>query len=72
MRAKRLAVPVICLAWLCVNASQAGDQKELHALVDKAVKALGGAEKCAKLKTLTCKSKGSLFVPGAIPTTEEG
>jgi hypothetical protein len=72
MGTKKLAVGAVCLAWFCLSGVQAGDQKELHALVDKAVKALGGAEKCAKLKTITCKSKGSLFVPVEIPTTEEG
>src|SRR5260370_34704156 len=69
---KNWAIVASCLAGFCLNLVQAGGQKELTALVDKAVKVLGGADKLAKLKIIPCKSKGSLFVPGEIPVTEEG
>jgi hypothetical protein len=74
MSMKRLASVPACLVGfgLCLHLVQAGDQKELTALVDKAVKVMGGADKLAKLKIITCKSKGSLFVPNEIPITEEG
>ena len=74
MSMKRLAAVPACLVslGLCLHLVRAGDRKELTALVDKAVKVMGGADKLARLKTITCKSKGSLFVPGEIPVTEEG
>jgi hypothetical protein len=55
-----------------VGAARAGDDKELKALVDRAVKALGGADKLAKFKTCTVKSKITLFVGAEIPVAEEG
>ena len=72
MSGRKLALVAVCLTGFCLSVVQAGDRKELIALVDKAVKVMGGAEKLAKLKTITCRSKGSLFVPGEIPVIEEG
>lgn len=71
---KRAALLSACLLGLGLglNLVEASDQKELNALVKKAVKVLGGADKLTKLRIITCKSKGSLFVPGEIPVTEEG
>ena len=72
MSGRKMALVAVCLTGFCLSTIQAGDRKELIALVDKAVKVMGGAEKLAKLKTITCRSKGSLFVPGEIPVIEEG
>jgi len=36
------------------------DDKDMHALVDKAIKAAGGADKVAKLKNCTFKAKGTV------------
>ncbi len=45
-----------------------GDQEtELMALVDKAIKAMGGEEKVAKFKAATWKAKGSLQLNGDQP-----
>jgi hypothetical protein len=47
---------VACLLVL-VSALRADDQADAKALIDKSLKAMGGAEKVAKLKTGTCKAK---------------
>jgi hypothetical protein len=70
----RLACSVcgfLCLTVFLARAG-AGDDKELHALVDKAAKAMGGADKLAKFKTNSSKGQGAMYVPGKIPFTEEG
>jgi hypothetical protein len=57
---------------LCISfAARADEQAETKALVDKAVKAMGGEAKLAKTKAFTTKGKGTIFQPGEIPFTEE-
>jgi hypothetical protein len=46
-------------------------QEELQAVLDKAIKAHGGAEKLAKAKGVRTKSKGTVDVAGGISFTEE-
>jgi hypothetical protein len=41
------------------------EQAEMKALVDKALKAMGGADKVAKLKAAAWKGKGTLHIEGA-------
>jgi hypothetical protein len=50
------------LATVCT--AQAGDQAELRALIDKAIKATGGEEKLAKYKGETFKAKGKFYGMG--------
>lgn len=53
--------------------SWADDQAEINALIDKAVKAMGGQEKMAKLKASSWKGKANLQEGGqAIAITHEG
>jgi hypothetical protein len=42
------------------TASRAADEKEAKAVFDKAIKAMGGEEKLAKVKAATWKSKGTI------------
>jgi hypothetical protein len=51
--------------------SRGADQADPKALVDKAIKALGGEEKLAKCKAFTTKGKGTIYEPGEIAMTEE-
>jgi hypothetical protein len=53
------------------GASRGDDQAEAKALVDKAVKAMGGAGKLAKCKAFTTKGKGTIYQPGEVAITEE-
>jgi hypothetical protein len=60
----------VCL--LGAGAVRADDQADAKALVDKALKALGGEAKLTKFKAMTTKSKGTIYSPGEIAFTEEG
>jgi hypothetical protein len=52
--------------------TRADDQADAKAILDAAIKAHGGAENLAKVKTFTAKTKGKIFMPaGAIDFTSE-
>src|SRR5712691_2595552 len=53
------------------GASRGDDQAEAKALVDKALKAMGGEEKLAKCKAFTTKGKGTIYQPGEVAISEE-
>jgi hypothetical protein len=53
---------VLVLAW--AGALRADDQAEAKAVVEKAIKATGGAEKLAKYKAMTWKEKGTYYGMG--------
>jgi outer membrane lipoprotein-sorting protein len=61
------ATSVLALTLLAsglMSVSARADDAEAKATVDKAVKALGGEEKLNKLKAISVKSKGKLFIMG--------
>jgi hypothetical protein len=61
-----------CLAAIVGGSARADQPVELKALVDKALKAMGGADKVSKLKTSSWKGKGTLLIDGtSVPYTEE-
>jgi hypothetical protein len=62
MAVSRSGVVLLVMLAAVLGTAGAGDDKELKALVDRSVKALGGADKLAKFKTCTVKSKITLFV----------
>jgi hypothetical protein len=64
-------IGALCLAVIFLG-TQAVQPQEQEAMVDKAIKAMGGADKLAKFKTFASKSKGNMYVPGPIGFTEEG
>ena len=47
------------------SATRAADDKEAKAILDKAIKALGGEEKLSKVKAATWKGKGTNQIDGA-------
>ena len=51
---------VLGLVVVLAGPTRADDDKEMHALVDKALKAAGGADKLAKFKACTFKGKGNV------------
>lgn len=62
---KRLASGfVLAVFVLGQSATGRADEKDALAIIDKAVKALGGEEKLAKIKAATWKTKGKLHING--------
>ncbi|HJZ92219.1 MAG TPA: hypothetical protein VKE40_15190 [Gemmataceae bacterium] len=58
---RKLIGPALVTAIVCALASPArADDKDVTAVLDKAIKALGGEEKLAAAKAVTWKSKGKL------------
>jgi hypothetical protein len=55
---------LLCLAFLAAPARAVEPDAEARAVVEKAVKAMGGADKLAKLPATTLKSKGALVFNG--------
>ena len=55
-----LTVSVVC----AVSGSSRADEKEATAILDKAIKAMGGEEKLSKVKIFSVKSKGTLTIMG--------
>jgi hypothetical protein len=51
--------------------SRADDQAEAKALVEKAIKAMGGADNLAKFKSISLKGKGTVYEPGKVAFTEQ-
>lgn len=63
---KRLASGLVLAVFVWVQASGAhADEKTALAVIDKAVKALGGEEKLAKIKAAAWKTKGKLSINGS-------
>jgi hypothetical protein len=52
-------------------AARGDDQADGKALVDKAIKAMGGEAKLAKYKAMNTKGKGTILTPGEVAFTEE-
>ena len=73
MRSMRCGAFVVCLLLAGTWSAGADDQAEAKALIDKAVKAAGGADKVGKLTAATWKGKGG-FSDGnkEIEFTHEG
>src|SRR5713226_10649572 len=58
------------LALVLSLASKADDADQARAMIDKAIKAIGGEEKLAKFKTHTWKNKGTWYGMGdGVPYT---
>ncbi len=55
-----LTVSVVC----AMSGSSRADEKEATAILDKAIKAMGGEEKLSKIKIFSVKSKGTLTIMG--------
>jgi hypothetical protein len=68
MRAFLLAFLATCLLVAWADAARADD---LGPIVDKAIKAHGGADRLAKYKATQVKTKGTLHLGGSIPFTQE-
>lgn len=64
---RRFIGAVFVAALVCgpVGLARAAEEKGVQAIVDKAVKALGGEEKLAAAKTATWKTKGSFDINGS-------
>jgi hypothetical protein len=68
----RTTLGLSLLVGLVLAATSRGDERaEAKALVDKAMKAMGGEEKLAKAKAYTTRGKGTIFQPGEFAMTEE-
>jgi hypothetical protein len=69
MRKSFSVVCTVCLVF--VQSVRADEQAELKAVVDKAVKALGGSEALNKFRAFTAKTKGTFFDPVEMPFTQD-
>lgn len=67
MRSACRAVPGAFLLLGIVTSAWAGSPADLKAIVDKAVKAVGGEAKLAKFKAATWKTKGTVVINDEIP-----
>jgi hypothetical protein len=63
-RAQAYALGVLLLGSAGLAFAQTSDQKAAHAIIDKALNALGGAEKQAKFRATTWKEKGTMHQAG--------
>ncbi|MBI4480975.1 MAG: hypothetical protein HY651_13225 [Acidobacteria bacterium] len=63
MRMSILAAAVVATALACVSPPRADDQAEARAIVDKAIKAMGGEEKLGRFNAYTEKLKGHTYNP---------
>src|SRR5207244_4182724 len=59
----RSIVLAVCVAISAAVCSTAGEQADAKAIVDKAIKAMGGETNLAKLKSFTSRSEGKFFGP---------
>jgi hypothetical protein len=60
--------PILCLTVLTLaaaGAARADEKSEARAILDKAIKAMGGAEKLGQQKAVTFKGKGKFYGMGA-------
>jgi hypothetical protein len=70
MRTTAAAIFVLGLLFGNVEWARADDKADAHKIIDKAIKARGGAEKLARWKAATWKGKGTVYVMGnALPYT---
>ncbi len=72
MRKISCSIGAFALLGALLGGASAQEDKEAQALVAKAVKAMGGEAKLAKLKAYTTKSEGKMFGPVEFSFTEEG
>jgi hypothetical protein len=68
---KNLAAILVCLGLVTGTSLGAAPQDEARAIIDKAIKAHGGAEKLNKVTAMQVKSKGTADVLGGINFTKE-
>jgi hypothetical protein len=68
---KKFKTAALVIGLLLGAASRLPAQDEPHAILDKAIKAHGGADKLAKLNAMHLKSKGKLDLLGGIDLTKE-
>jgi hypothetical protein len=62
---KRFVTAVLAVSFVCVSCGLSrADEKEATAILDKAIKAMGGEEKLSKIKAYSVKSKGTLTIMG--------
>ena len=59
------AVLMAILVFGPAGPAQAADDKDVQAVLDKAIKALGGAEKLGAVKAATWKAKGTISFGGS-------
>src|SRR5437763_974410 len=62
---------ILAFTLLLAGSSWARAQDDAKAILDKAVKAHGGAEKLGKIKAQTSKAKGRIEVAGGLDFTQE-
>jgi hypothetical protein len=58
-------IAFVAILTLSLGASIRADDENAKATLDKAIKALGGEEKLAKIETFTSKSKGKFIINGS-------
>src|SRR5690348_12644957 len=68
---RRVVLASLAMVLLACFARKATAQEEIQAIINKAVKAHGGAEKLNKLKCVQSKSKGKLELLGGVDFTQE-
>jgi hypothetical protein len=62
---KRFLGAVLAVSFVCVSSGfSRADEKEATAILDKAIKAMGGEEKLSKIKFFSVKTKGILTIMG--------
>jgi hypothetical protein len=62
---KRLLGAVLAVSFVCGSCGLSrADEKDATAILDKAIKAMGGEEKLTKIKAYSVKSKGTLTIMG--------
>ncbi len=60
-----VGIGLFLLVFGLTGPGRAGDDKEVQAILDKAIRALGGQEKLSKVKAVLSKSKGQISLGGA-------
>jgi outer membrane lipoprotein-sorting protein len=61
---RKLIIALLALTFTFAGVARADDQAEVKAILDKAVQALGGADKAAKLSDVTLKGKTTISEGG--------
>ena len=69
MRMSILAAAVFATASACVSPTRVDDQAEARAIIDKAIKAMGGEEKLGRFNAYTIKVKGHTYGAASGPYT---
>lgn len=73
MKALVRSVSVLGILLILVGFARSGEEKDLRAIIDKAIVATGGAKKLARFQSLSMKAEGKIFILGGdgLPFTGE-